>query len=95
MALSEKEIEHVAILARLEISAAEKTRFGKELGQILDYVEKIKGLDTSRVDPTASVLGDEDVFREDAVRLFPGAAALLDNAPDKEGPFFKVKKVVE
>ncbi|MDI6759714.1 MAG: Asp-tRNA(Asn)/Glu-tRNA(Gln) amidotransferase subunit GatC [Candidatus Brocadiaceae bacterium] len=93
--LDKKTIEHVALLARLELSEEEKELFASQLGNILNYIEKLKELDTSRVEPMAYATATKNVFREDT----PGPSLKLEealkNAPDKLQDFFKVLKVIE
>ncbi len=100
MALTKKDVEHVARLARLALSEEEKERYTQQLGQILTYIEKMSALDTKNVAPTSHVLPLSNVWREDKVE--PSTSATLGspeeivaNAPEHEGPLFKVKKVIE
>jgi aspartyl-tRNA(Asn)/glutamyl-tRNA(Gln) amidotransferase subunit C len=97
MSITKKEVEHVARLARLALSEEEKDKYTSQLGSILGYIEKLKELNTDGVEPTSHALPLSNVWREDVLRPVPGASAasLLENAPDREGPFFKVKKVIE
>ncbi|MBT5470128.1 MAG: Asp-tRNA(Asn)/Glu-tRNA(Gln) amidotransferase subunit GatC [Nitrospina sp.] len=59
------DIEHVAKLARLKLTDAEKEKFSNQMGTIIEYIEKLSELDTKNVEPTAHVLGLNNVFRED------------------------------
>ena len=100
MALSKKDVEHVARLARLALSEEEKERFTQQLGQILTYIEKMSALDTQNVTPTTHVLPLSNVWRED--KMEPSTSAtlgspedILANAPEREGPLYKVKKIIE
>jgi aspartyl-tRNA(Asn)/glutamyl-tRNA(Gln) amidotransferase subunit C len=100
MALSKKDVEHVARLARLALSEEEKERYTQQLGQILTYIEKMSALDTTNVTPTSHVLPLSNVWREDKVE--PSTSATLGspeeivaNAPEHEGQLFKVKKIIE
>ena len=95
MAITLQEVENVARLARLALTPAEKELFAGQLGHILEHMDQLKKLDTSRVPPTSHVLGFTNVFREDEPVPFAKAAALLANAPGREGGFFKVPKVIE
>ena len=65
--ITREEVEKVAKLARLEITQAEKEAFAKQLSQILTHVEKLKQYDTKGIEPTATVLGQVNVFRDDVV----------------------------
>ncbi|MEA2624751.1 MAG: aspartyl-tRNA(Asn)/glutamyl-tRNA(Gln) amidotransferase subunit [Candidatus Binatota bacterium] len=95
MKISAADIRHVALLARLELDADEERRLGADLQTILDYVEKLRELDTDDVPPTAHALDDAAAFREDEVRNLPDADRLLANAPDRLGGFFRVPKIIE
>jgi aspartyl-tRNA(Asn)/glutamyl-tRNA(Gln) amidotransferase subunit C len=68
MKISKEEVEHVAKLARLDITAAEKEAFAQQLSAILSYVDQLKGVDTTDVEPTATVLNQSNVLRDDIVR---------------------------
>lgn len=91
----EFKIEKVAELARLNLSAEEKTKLEKELGSILDYVKKLDKLDTSKVEPTSHVLNLENVYRKDEVKESDAAEKALEHAPHADGRFFKVPKIVQ
>ena len=67
MALTKKDVEHVARLARLALSEEEKERYTQQLGHILTYIEKMSALDTQNVPPTSHVLPLSNVWREDKV----------------------------
>ena len=89
------EVEHVARLARLELSAAEKERMRGQLDAILGYVQQLRGVDTTDVEPTAHVLSLANVMREDEVRPSYPVEAMLANAPDPDGESFRVPKILE
>ncbi len=95
MQISKAEVEKVAKLARLEITEAEKEAFTKQLSDILTYVEQLKTWDTRGVEPTASVLDQTNVFREDKARASLPAEKALANAPESEAGFFGVPKILE
>jgi len=95
MQITQQEVEKVAKLARLEISSAEKDTFAKQLSQILTHVEKLKQYDTKGIEPTATVLGQVNVFREDAVRPSLPVERALANAPEREADGFAVPKILE
>lgn len=95
MELSDKEVTYVARLARLALTGEEKARFKEQLGKVLTYMEELKKIDTSGVEPTAHVLGLTGVFREDKARRFERVEAILANAPERQENFFKVRKVIE
>jgi aspartyl-tRNA(Asn)/glutamyl-tRNA(Gln) amidotransferase subunit C len=93
--ISVEDVRHVAALARLELSQDEERRLVAELGAILEYVEKLAELDTEGVAPTAQVLDVGSGFRDDVVENQPNVEALLAEAPDRSGSFFKVPKIIE
>jgi aspartyl-tRNA(Asn)/glutamyl-tRNA(Gln) amidotransferase subunit C len=95
MKISKEEVEHVALLARLKFSESEKERFTTQMNSILDYMDKLKELDTSQVEPTFHAVAERNVFREDTVlSSFPQELS-LNNAPDGDRGFFRVPKIIE
>jgi aspartyl-tRNA(Asn)/glutamyl-tRNA(Gln) amidotransferase subunit C len=95
MKITKQEVEKVAKLARLEITEAEKEAFAKQLSQILTHVETLKQYDTKGIEPTATVLGQVNVFRDDVVRPSLPVEKALANAPDREADGFSVPKIIE
>ena len=95
MEITKQEVENVAKLARLEITQAEKETFAQQLSQILTHVEKLNQYDTSGVEPTATVLGQTNVFREDEVKPSLTVDQALANAPDRQADGFAVPKIIE
>ena len=95
MKITRDEVEKVAILARLELSAAETEMFTGQMDAILAYVEKLNELDTAGIIPTAHAVPMENAFRPDEVRPSIGTDNALANAPDRVGDFFRVPKVIE
>ncbi len=95
MALSREEVRHIALLARLAVSDAEEVAFTEQLGHILQYFEKLAALDTQNVEPTAHVVDMGAVYREDLVTNPAAPEELRDNAPARDGDFFKVPKIIE
>jgi aspartyl-tRNA(Asn)/glutamyl-tRNA(Gln) amidotransferase subunit C len=95
MAVTLKDVEHVASLARLEFSDDEKKTLMNQLNKILEYMEKLNELDTSNVEPLAQVIPLTNVFREDVVKPSQSVSEVLKNAPAKTNKFFKVPKVIE
>jgi aspartyl-tRNA(Asn)/glutamyl-tRNA(Gln) amidotransferase subunit C len=95
MTLTLAEVEHIAELARLNLSEAEKARFREQLSAILDYAARLQDLDTGDIPPTASVLPTRSVLRPDEPR--PGLALddLLRNAPQVEADQFRVPPVLD
>jgi aspartyl-tRNA(Asn)/glutamyl-tRNA(Gln) amidotransferase subunit C len=95
MRLTSEEVNHIALLSRLELSPAERDRAGGELSQILDYFEKLGELDTENVPPTAHVFPVTNVLRADEARPGISPAAALQNAPESADNMFQVPRVVE
>ncbi|GAV23910.1 Asp-tRNA(Asn)/Glu-tRNA(Gln) amidotransferase subunit GatC [Carboxydothermus pertinax] len=94
MTISIKDVEHVAMLARLELSEEEKEMYTKQLNDILKYAEQLQELDTENVKPTAHVLPIKNVFRDDTVHQHMDPEKALLNAPEREENFFKVPKII-
>jgi aspartyl-tRNA(Asn)/glutamyl-tRNA(Gln) amidotransferase subunit C len=95
MKLTVEEVRHVAFLARLGLPEADLEALTTELTRILDYVDKISELDTSAIPPTAQVGDVVEAYREDEVRPSIGTEVALANAPDREGPYFRVAAMQE
>jgi aspartyl-tRNA(Asn)/glutamyl-tRNA(Gln) amidotransferase subunit C len=95
MEISKQEVEHVAKLARLEITESEKDAFSRQLSGILTYIEQLKSIDTTGVEPTATVLEQTNVFREDTVRPSLPVEHALANAPNAQDGYFQVPKILE
>jgi aspartyl-tRNA(Asn)/glutamyl-tRNA(Gln) amidotransferase subunit C len=95
MSLSPADVRHIAHLARLELTPEEEATFAATLDHILSHFEKLQQLDTSAVEPTAHVVDLEGPLRDDVVTNAPAVEALLANAPLRDGPFFKVPKIIE
>ena len=95
MAIGKDDVRKIAKLARLKLSDAEIELYQGQLVKILDSMNELSKLDTSKVEPTTSVLGAKNVMREDEPQPFQDVEALLANAPEREGPYFKVRKVIE
>jgi aspartyl-tRNA(Asn)/glutamyl-tRNA(Gln) amidotransferase subunit C len=94
MPVTIKDVEHVAELARLQFTEAEKERLRHQLNQILAYMEKLNEIDTTHVEPLSHVAGVSNVFREDSMRPSSPREEILRNAPEKTEKFFKVPKVI-
>jgi aspartyl-tRNA(Asn)/glutamyl-tRNA(Gln) amidotransferase subunit C len=95
MPLTLKEVEHIANLARLELTDEEKARFREQLSAILDYFAQLRELDTSGIPPTSSVLPPRSALRDDEPRPGLSLEELLRNAPDTEAGQFRVPPVLE
>jgi aspartyl-tRNA(Asn)/glutamyl-tRNA(Gln) amidotransferase subunit C len=92
--LSLDQVRHVAMLARLAMDDEQLRRLAAQLESILGYVAKISEVDVTGVEPTAHALPLSNVLREDVVEPSLPLEKVLLNAPETDGPFFKVPKVI-
>ncbi|MDP4095114.1 MAG: Asp-tRNA(Asn)/Glu-tRNA(Gln) amidotransferase subunit GatC [Bacillota bacterium] len=95
MKITQDIIEHIADLARLNLSEAEKEKLTIEMANIVAYVDKLNELDTTDVPPTSHVKPVHNIFREDIAGKSYDRDKILANAPSHEEGCFKVPKVVE
>jgi len=95
MASDTIDVTYVARLARLYLSAEEIAAFEAQLGQILDYVQAIRGVDVTGVEPTAHAIRVQNVFREDTPADGLSMDAILANAPQQADNQFLVPRIVE
>ncbi len=93
--IDKETVRKVAKLSRLDLSEGEIEEFTGQLIAILEYVEKMNGLDTKDVEPLAHCLPVNNRFRDDIVRPSLGTEKTLANAPDTDGEFFKVPKILD
>jgi len=95
MAIDEKQVRHIALLARVTLTDEEIKLFSHQLDDILQYIEKLGEIDTENVEPMTNALTHFNVMREDepAASLDPMEA--VANAPSRQDAFYKVPKVVE
>jgi aspartyl-tRNA(Asn)/glutamyl-tRNA(Gln) amidotransferase subunit C len=97
--ISREDVVRVAELAYLELTEAELEMYRKQVDDILEYIGKLNELDTSNVEPMAQVLSDaqsaDATLREDVVVPCDVAPEVLRGAPDPEGVYFRVPKVIE
>ena len=89
------DVRYVAQLARLDLSEAEIAKFQSQLGQVLEYVEKLGQVDVTGVEPTAHANQVVNVFRADEPRDWFTAQDALANAPRSANGLFVVPKVIE
>ena len=95
MEITKLEVEKVAKLARLELTEIEKATFAKQLSQILTHVETLRQYDTTGAEPTATVLGQVNVFRPDSTRPSLSVERAVANAPESADGSFVVPKIIE
>ena len=93
MKLSKQEVEKIAKLSRLELTDEEKERFTQQLSAVLDYFEKLKGVNTDNVEITAQVTGLENVYRDDEVKQCNFQKDLVNQAAEHEDNLIKTKSV--
>ena len=93
--ISLEQVDHVARLARLELSAADKERMRGELDGILSYIDKLRALDTRDVEPTSHAVPVTNVMRDDVERPSLPQEDMLANAPDRHRDMFRVPKIIE
>ena len=99
MKITREDVLRVADLAYLDLTDAELDTYRAQIDEILEYVGKLNELDTTKVEPMAQVLADDQTadatLREDLVVPCAVADEVLDHAPDPEPPYFRVPKVIE
>ncbi|MGD0977064.1 MAG: Asp-tRNA(Asn)/Glu-tRNA(Gln) amidotransferase subunit GatC [Minisyncoccia bacterium] len=95
MILNIKDVEHIAELARIKLTGEEKEKMAEDLGQILDYINKLKEIKTDGVEPTAQVTGLENAFRKDETTPADPEQRqkIIDEFPHKKDDFLKVRAV--
>jgi aspartyl-tRNA(Asn)/glutamyl-tRNA(Gln) amidotransferase subunit C len=94
MKITLAEVEHVAELARLEVSPEEKEQLTHQMNRVLDYMEKLNELDTSGIVPTSHATDLDNAFREDVVQESLPRDESLQNAPDSNEAEFVVPRVI-
>ncbi len=93
--IDEQKVRAVAKLSRLDLTDDEVAAFSRQLSAILEYVEKLNELDTTNVEPLAHCLPISNIFREDKIKESLGVEKTLANAPQRDGDFFKVPKILD
>ena len=93
--ISDETIDYVGILAKLDLSAEQKEQAKKDMGRMLDYIDKLNELDTEGVEPMSHVFPVSNVFREDVVTNGDDSANTIQNAPEEKGGMFMVPRTVE
>jgi aspartyl-tRNA(Asn)/glutamyl-tRNA(Gln) amidotransferase subunit C len=93
--ISREDVEHVARLARLALSNAEKDRMREQLNAILAHIDALRAVDTAGVAPTSHAVPVVNVMRDDEPRPCLPQDAALANAPDRAGEFFRVPRIIE
>lgn len=93
--ISDETIEYVGILAKLELSDEEKEQAKKDMGRMLDYIDKLNELDTEGIEPMSHVFPVYNVFREDVVTNGDDREQMLANAPQKKDGTYMVPKTFD
>lgn len=93
--ITDEMIEYVGILAKLELSGEEKEQAKKDMGKMLDYIDKLNELDTDGVEPMSHVFPVQNVFREDVVANGDACGKMLENAPAKKEGTYMVPKTFD
>ncbi len=94
-AVSPDLVRHIARLSRIELSEPQMAALGRQLASILAYFDKLKELDTANVEPMAHAVELTNVLADDVPRPSLTPEQALANAPQRDGDFFKVPKVIE
>ena len=95
MKLSLDQVKHVAKLANLPLTSKEEDKYSDQLSKILDYIEQLNKIDTSKVEPIFNVTGEANVMREDTTAGCLSQGEALSNAPKKKDDMFETKGVFE
>jgi len=95
LAITREEVLHVARLARLSLSGEESATMEEQLGKILEHIRQLDRLDTDDVVPTSHAVEMGTPLRDDEVSPFHDKEEILKNAPDREGDFFRVPRILE
>ncbi len=92
--LDSAQVHKVALLARLELTAAEEAQYAQQMSSILDYFEQLSELNTDNVEPTLRAIDVQNVTRQDNLTPYDNLEGIYQAAPDIEGEFFKVPKIM-
>jgi aspartyl-tRNA(Asn)/glutamyl-tRNA(Gln) amidotransferase subunit C len=92
--IDREQVRKVALLARLELTPQEEEIFTAQVGSILEYVEQLNELDVTGVEPTTRAIDVSNVTRADRLQPYPEREAILNGAPQQEGEFFRVPRIM-
>jgi len=95
MSITRQDVQHIAELAKLNLSDAEEGLYQEQLSAILEYAQRLNALDTEAIPPTATVLPLRSIMREDVARPSLPADEILANAPARSGDAFEVHVILE
>lgn len=93
--ITDETIDYVSVLAKLELSLEERRQAKKDMEEMLEYIDRMRELDTENIQPLFHVLPNENVFREDAVTNGDGSGEALQNAPEVRDNMFVVPRTVD
>jgi len=94
MSIDREQVHKVALLARLELTPEEEEMFTTQMGTMLDYFQQLSELDVSNVKPTTRAIDVSNITRADELKPYPEREAILQNAPEQDGDFFKVPQIL-
>lgn len=92
--INDETMDYISILTKLELSAEEKEKAKKDMECMLAYIDKLKELDTIRIEPVSHIVKQQNVFREDVVTNADEHEKTLKNAPGEKNSMFKVPKTL-
>jgi len=95
MAITKKDVENAATLARLALSEGQIKLYTEQMGKILAHVEKLSALDTKNTEPTTCAVSQSGMFRADVVKPSLSQGDILRNVPEKAKGCFKVPRIIE
>ncbi len=95
MSITRQDVQHIAELAKLSLTGAEEALYQEQLSAILDYAQRLNALNTEAIPPTATVLPQHSVMRDDIARPSPPTEEILANAPARSGDSFEVHVILE
>ncbi len=94
MIITQGTVKHLAWLARIKLDQEELEHFAKQLDRVLGYIDKLKKIDVSKIEPTSHVLSLKNIFREDKIGKSGSSNEVLTNAPSVDNNFFKVPRII-
>jgi aspartyl-tRNA(Asn)/glutamyl-tRNA(Gln) amidotransferase subunit C len=95
MKISEETVDHIAHLARLEFEGEKKETIKEDLERILQFIDKLKQLETNNVEPLVYMTNEVNRLREDETKVTLSQEEVLKNAPKKDSDYFRIPKVLE
>ena len=94
MKLDKNTVKRIADLSKLEFTSDETTAILKDMNQMLEFIDQLKELDTTNIDPLIHMTEDENILREDDAIAGASQQEALKNAPSKDSTYFKIPKVI-